>query len=1121
MKLHLQNKAFLLCMLLSLIVGNTSKANSTYSATKPLTEVLDDFGEKYQVFFSYESSLLEDVKVDFDFRESEPLNQAISRLMSKTKLKYETYGDKYYVIYLEGKQAKRDAQKVLKKLKQIDKLQQRNNLSVQKRAPNSTAQLSSVVRTTVELKSQATVSATNKRSASGIITGLVTDKATGKPLPYATILVKGTVLGGVTDLYGEYRLTAIPAGNYTMLVSYIGYDVDSSNIDVIDRQTIRQDFKLTPTSYIGEEVIITAQREGQAAAINQQVRSNAIVNIVSAERIQELPDENAAESVSRLPGISVRRSGGEGQRVNIRGLSPKFSAVALDGVRIPATGQGRQVFNLYVGQGAGSASPNVDDRSVDLSMISSEALSGIEVYKSMTPDQDGDAIGGRVNFISKKAPVGTKYFFNVLGGHNHYHGSYDNLKTNASFSTRLFKDKLGIVATGGYSQIDRSSDNDQVSYVLLGAIELQGLTLTDNTTDRKRYNSSVTLDYDLGENEFMLTAMYARTDVDNINRTLRINSRINGANWNAGRNKSNINLANVSLGGKHKFGKFALDWKSTFIQTIDENPFGYGFGFSDNNPLTNQEIPRIDPYLTAEYTRFDPTQANGGQPGGGARNLRQDGNIISQLNLKRDFKIGLNISGSLKTGAKVSLKDRFRERTNATMMLGRTWFEAFQKNNPEALYVRNGVAASNFLDDGFTVDNFFNGVYPFPIVLDANAPKRLFDEYADLRFNNIISGTDDYDVTERIYASYFMTDVQIGSRINIVGGLRYEHSDNDYTAYVLNNYAESIIGESVSTFGSIEERSSSQEYGELLPMFNAKINIIQNTDNSNGLDIRLAATRAITRPDFYNLTPFVSIQTAGGVISRSEPTLLPTTAWNYDAFLTLFSNKYGLFTIGAFYKELEDIDFIYGREVDRAIIEERFGEEFGLSDGYTVIEPLNATETTTILGAELEIQTNLSFLPSPFDGIILYGNYSRINSEAFYPQRVAEFDFETFTSTLFDSTRVGGMPGQSRDIANVSLGYDKGGFSGRISWAHQGSALDFIGANELLDGYIDAYTRIDISMKYQINDQISILANVNNLTNEYDRTITGSGNLPGSSSIFGTMTWVGIRYTASGRKDGS
>ncbi len=1118
MKKYLYKITVSLCLFT--LGGTFSFAHNQHLAEmRPLIDVLDEFGEKYQVFFSYEASLLEGIKVDFQLKTAEPLEQAIKRLMAKTGLKYDTFGDKYFVVYNQTYEGQRDAQKVLRKFKQIERLQQKGTLSVQPSSSKPKVQISNVVHSVVELKNRQEDMSKPQKLAAGIIQGRVVDKTGSKGLSYATVQIQGTAIGEATDLDGKYRITNVPAGRHTLLVSYIGYEPDSAVIVITDGQVINQDFTLNATTFIGKEVIITAQRQGQSAAINQQVNSNTIVNIVSAERIKELPDENAAESVSRLPGISVRRSGGEGQRVNIRGLSPKFSAVAMDGIQIPATGQGRQVFNLYVGQGQGSASPSVDDRSVDLSMISSEALSGIEVYKSLTPDQDGDAIGGRVNFISRKAPEGTQYTINLLGGGNHYHQSYENLKTNASFSTRMFNNKMGIIATGDYSQNDRSSDNDLVEYVFLGEVTLQGLTLTDNTTTRKRYNGNIVLDYDFGDHELLLTAMYAGTDVDNVNRTLRINSRTNGATWSAGHSKSNIALFNTSLGGTHRFSFLDVDWKLTYIETIDENPFNYGFGFGDNNPLTNKEIPLIDPYLTAEYTRFDPFQANGGQPGGGDINLREDKNTIAQINLKKKINIGLNSSGFLKAGVKTSFKDRFRQRTNATMMQSRTWYDAYLKDNPESIIVRNGLAAANFLDENFDPGDFFGGVYPFPIRLDSDAPERIFKAYEYLRFNNIVSGTSDYDVNERIYAGYLMTDMNVGKRISIVGGVRYEHSDNDYMAFVLNNYGEAIVGDKVNTFGRIEQRTSKQNYGEWLPMLNMRFNIIKNEQNSNGVDLRLAATRALTRPDFYNLTPFISIQTAGSVIQRSEPTLLPTTAWNYDAFLTLFSNKFGLLTFGAFYKELENIDFIYGRDVEKDIIIERFGEEFKLSDGYTVIEPLNAEKTTTVQGIEIELQTNLSFLPSPLDGIILYGNYSRIASQAFYPQRVAFFDFNTFRTTLFDSTRVAGMPGQSRDIANISLGYDKGKFSGRVSWSFQGAAIDFIGANELLDGYIDDYARVDISLKYKLNNHFSIIANVNNLLNRYDRTITGSGGLPGAASIYGTNSWIGIRYTGSSQKE--
>ena len=121
-------------------------------------------------------------------------------------------------------------------------------------------------------------------------------------------------------------------------------------MNVGEGETLRQDFKLVAVSIQGETVVVTAQASGQNAAINQQLASNAITNVVSAARIQELPDANAAESVGRLPGVSVLRSGGEGTQIVISGLQPKYNNVTVDGVRM--------------------ASSNPNDRGTDLSMIS-------------------------------------------------------------------------------------------------------------------------------------------------------------------------------------------------------------------------------------------------------------------------------------------------------------------------------------------------------------------------------------------------------------------------------------------------------------------------------------------------------------------------------------------------------------------------------------------------------------------------------------------------------------------------------------------------------------------------------------------------------------------------------
>ena len=104
----------------------------------------------------------------------------------------------------------------------------------------------------------------------------------------------------------------------------------------------------------GEEVTVTAQARGQVSAINQQINSSTIVNVISEEKIQELPDANAAEAIGRLPGVSITRSGGEANKVILRGLSDKFTTVTIDGIKIPPT--------------------DADSRGVDLSIVSQDRL---------------------------------------------------------------------------------------------------------------------------------------------------------------------------------------------------------------------------------------------------------------------------------------------------------------------------------------------------------------------------------------------------------------------------------------------------------------------------------------------------------------------------------------------------------------------------------------------------------------------------------------------------------------------------------------------------------------------------------------------------------------------------
>ena len=158
-------------------------------------------------------------------------------------------------------------------------------------------------------------------SAAGTsVEGFIKDAETGEPLFGANVMLTGTSMGAATGMDGKYVIPNVPAGAYTIQVTYIGYIEQKVEIKVKEGITVKQDFRLKAVGVKGETVIVTAQASGQQQAINQQLTSDNIVNVVSAAKIQELPDANAAESIGRLPGVSLLRSGGEANEVVIRGL---------------------------------------------------------------------------------------------------------------------------------------------------------------------------------------------------------------------------------------------------------------------------------------------------------------------------------------------------------------------------------------------------------------------------------------------------------------------------------------------------------------------------------------------------------------------------------------------------------------------------------------------------------------------------------------------------------------------------------------------------------------------------------------------------------------------------------
>ena len=141
-----------------------------------------------------------------------------------------------------------------------------------------------------------------------------------------------------------------------------------------------------------EEVVVVGTKASLISAIDKQRASGQIISVIDSDALGEFPDTTAAEAVRRVSGIAVENDQGEGRYVSIRGLSSDLNTVAINGATVTAP---------------------EGDRSVMLDGVPTELLDSIVISKSLTPDQDADSIGGRVEFNTKNPSSLKKTLFKM------------------------------------------------------------------------------------------------------------------------------------------------------------------------------------------------------------------------------------------------------------------------------------------------------------------------------------------------------------------------------------------------------------------------------------------------------------------------------------------------------------------------------------------------------------------------------------------------------------------------------------------------------------------------------------------------------------------------------------
>ncbi|KAB2852284.1 MAG: TonB-dependent receptor, partial [Ignavibacterium sp.] len=981
--------------------------------------------------------------------------------------------------------------------------------------------------------------------AQGTVKGIVVDSLTSQTLVGANVFIVGTSLGSATDIEGEYKITRIPEGPFKLKVSYIGYESKEFDLRIQDNRTLEFHIELVPEAIEGLTVVVTGQALGQAAAINQQLTSNTIINVISEEKIQELPDANAAEAIGRLPGVSISRSGGEANKIILRGLSDKYTSVTLDGIKIPST--------------------DSQERGTDLSTISQSSLAGIELYKALTSDKDADAIAGSVNLVTKKAPSEREIRAVIKGGYNDVMSSAEQYDFSLKYGERFFDGQLGVQLNGNLENKIRSNERVNLSYDQTVENQtsyfINNFTLQFTDEIRKRNGISLILDYntpDDGNIKFNNT--FSGTKRDYLTHTRDYpngggeTQYLGGVTYSYRDREQEIQTFSSALTGDNNFLGFNLTWGISFAQSDTEFPYDYQMDFSEpsnagtsgmrNTPQFKDHPERMIEYA---YNNFRAATL------AGAYFNTQDNfdkDKTAFINFKNDYNLGNLFAGEIKFGAKYKSKSRNNSNTQNFSPYYLGYWQPYTRLDDGSI-VEKDLRGSYF--DAFYqryLENNLNNTVSFIEFLDSNPEARdIYDSY-DLNplinrdklrqwyelnrngvskngsskeyFNDPTFKAYDYDITESVTSGYVMNTLKFGQDITFIAGLRLEQENNDYK----NAYSKSTAGGFPSI--TLVTRDTTSAYSETIVLPNFHLNI-KATDF---LNIRIAAYKALARPDFnMRLNTYFAWRPAavGGnrQLITGNPELKTAKAWNFEMNTSFYGNDIGLFSISAFYKEIDDMYHMLNQiNTEGNVLFEALGLDTKTlhSGTYQLTVPYNSPKPSKVWGFELEHQINFDFLPGLLKNIVLSYNASLVRSETHLIGSTTDTVYTTIPGFPFPipsyKERAIEYKQQLEDqpelFGNISLGYDIGGFSGRLSLFYQSEYNDSFSPSGRSDRVIGAYTRVDLALKQKITDYLSVHLNVNNLTNLKEENLLNNRvneyKILRNSELYGLTADLGVRF---------
>ncbi len=950
-------------------------------------------------------------------------------------------------------------------------------------------------------------------AASGRIEGKATDIRSGEALPGVTVQLEGTSLGAATDLNGHYFISNVPAGSYTLKATYVGYRTLTEKIEIRGGELLERDLKLEAVGVTTKEVVVTAQASGQNSAINQQLTSNNEVNVVSAARIQELPDANAAESVGRLPGVSLVRQGGQATEVVIRGLEPQYNMITVDGIPVPPT------------------DPN--NRSTNLSMFSSSMLEGIQVYKTVTPDMDAAVLGGTVNFDIREAKATSngapQISLLAQGGYNNLMSAYNDYKVVGSVEKRFYDNRFGIFAQGIVQRQNLSSDQFGGSYYLPDVtkpnqVALGSLSLYFYPREEQLYDGTITMDYKLpeGKIDFVNILSHNNTSEDYHSETYDLQGYGNDIHYNAQHSPNQLNVVTNILNYQQRFSSFRIDAKlaNTFSENISPDQWSFGFGQNSagTSNILNTENPVDIASAAVAKTNFNNMLLSSISTWSSYNKQR---NLTGEINLGKDFNFSGMVRLHLKLGGMYTYTSRYYNYDNgggsifgtSAIIAAYPWLTQPPINLDPA--GTQQIPFSAFMVPNMDFGNFLNGDYEMNssanMSILANVKTILLNAAKNLTtpptggaaaYTPSVYGSQasDYHGSENRSAGYVMATLNVGNNITIIPGVRYQGLRTSYTA---NQFLNASATNPFPNPLPHTVVTKNEYHGYWLPDINVRY------DPLSWLSVRAAYTSTLSYPDFNSIIPIMDVFSSS--INWNNYALKPARAENYDFQVSAYDNSIGLFAVSPFLKRINDLVFYQSSYITDP---SAYPGIPGYTTGYSIGTYINNSYPVDLWGIETEWETHFWYLPGPFNGLVLNINYTHIFSKARYPYTyTANSGFPLYKPIYVDTFYVDRLIQQPDDIVNLSLGYDYAQFSILVSMIYQSNVYYGTNFYNSLRSDKSTYTRWDIAVNQGLPWYgLSAFLNINNLNSASDiYEIRGSG-FPTSESDYGMTASLGLKW---------